>query len=228
MIKLNELDLNQFLENSRVIQSGHSGPKVIELSNGNYLKLFRLKSWFSSALFWHYADRFCYNASKLKILGIDTLKPKQIYLFPAGFISKVKSKRTKAVQYEILPGSTVRDMLKNIDRYEQSRDLITRLAVFFARLHNLGIYFKACHLGNIIYNSDFDGSLGLIDIDNTWFYHKPLKVKQRQQNFKHLLRYTEDQTWLNQHKEHFWKIYLKNSGLPQEVANEYQLKPYFE
>ena len=58
IINLNKLELDKILINSRVIQPGHSGPKVLELDNKNLFKIFRLKTWFSSALFSHYADRF--------------------------------------------------------------------------------------------------------------------------------------------------------------------------
>lgn len=205
-MKLTYLKLQNLLANSKVIQQGANGPKVVKLSNNNYLKFFRLKTWFSTAVFYHYANRFIDHSDKLKKLGIQTIDIVNLYIIPKKFIKN--SKLTKAVEYTYLPGTTVRDLIlsNNI-----SEELIKDLAKFIAKLHNLGIYFKANHLANIIYNDNFKHKFGLIDIDNIKFFGNPLEQGSIIKNFGHMTRYQVDRNWLLANSQLFFDTYLKYS-----------------
>jgi tRNA A-37 threonylcarbamoyl transferase component Bud32 len=217
-MKLTINELQALLVKSEIIQDSQTGPKVVKLENGNYLKFFRLKTWFSSALFYHYADRFFDNHKKLTELGVVTIKPVRVYIIPKNFITD--SKLTKAVEYEYLPGQTLRSLIQN---NKFAIDVIEPLAYFIAKLHNKGIYFKAIHFANILYNTDFLDKFGLIDIDNTRVFKQPLNFQLRQRNFKHMIRYAEDKAWLQQHKQRFLDIYLANSVLNKVTTNKLRL-----
>lgn len=215
-MKITINQLSDILLNSVVIQDAHTGPKVVMLSNNNYLKIFRLKTWFSSALFYHYADRFVDNAINLAKLGIMTVKPVNKYIIPQAYIKD--SKYTKAVEYEYLPGQTFRNLILN---KECSLNIIEDFARFIALLHYKGIYFKAIHFANIIYHVDFKDKFGLIDIDNMKLYSRPLSFKLRQKNFKQMMRYQADTDWLQQNKKLFLDIYIANSLAKNTITTKF-------
>lgn len=192
---LDKKQLDTLLINSNIILSDSLGPKVIKLANGQYLKIFRLKKWLSTGLFKHYADRFYANAKRLKSLGITTIEVDKVYTLPTEYIDGSKS--TKAVLYDYLPGVTLRDYLNqnNLDK-SQAEVLVLELEKFINKLHNNGVLFRAIHFGNILYNPDFDDKFGLIDVDNTKFYNRPLSQNQIKRNLKHLTVYNQDRSWL--------------------------------
>ena len=201
-ISLDELRL--LVADGCILQDSINGPKVIRLNNGSCLKFFRLKTWFSSALYFHYADKYIKNAQKLTALGISTTKIKDLYKIPKGYIKN--SKLTKAVEYEFLPGQTVRDMILE-DNFDDEK--VAQLAVFMAKLHNLGVYFRANHLANIVYNTEFPDKLGLIDVENTLFYSKPLNCKERKHNLGQMMRYEIDKNFILKNKNLFINNYAK-------------------
>lgn len=212
MLKSDQNNFNTLIYNSKVLISDNNGPKVLKLTNGNCLKFFRLKKWLSSAFFYHYADRFSDNAIKLANLEIASIIIVNKYKIPNGYIKY--SKLTKAIEYKYLTGSSLRDVIaanKLSINNTQDSELASDLGKFIAKLHNVGIYFRANHFGNIIYNPKLPDKFGLIDIENTKFYNKPLSIKKRQRNFKQMTRYDIDKNWLNTHKDIFLNNYFKFS-----------------
>ncbi len=207
--KLDNISLCNLLSGASIIHNGVNGPKVVKLDNGQLLKFFRLKSLFSSALFNHYADRFIANSLQLNQRGIVTVKVSDFYSIPKGYIKN--SYCTKAVQYDFLPGTTVRELIK---ANQADDNLLINLAKFMAELHGRGIYFKAAHMANIVYNPNFAHNFGLIDIDNIKFFKKPLSTLYCERNFGHMLRYQEDKNWLEsryslfkEHYNHYYQLY---------------------
>ncbi len=200
MTRLNQEQLNELIADSTTLISNSFGPKVLLLSNKHCLKFFRLKSWFSSALFYHYADRFVYNANKLAALNIPSLKVINEYSIPKDFIQD--SKLTKAVEYSYVEGHSLRDLI--IHNHLNNTHAI-ELGKFVAKLHHLGIYFKACHFGNILYDTKSPNGLKfkLIDIENMKFYNKPLPKNKVINNFKHMTKYDIDKGWLTIYKKDF-------------------------
>lgn len=60
---LTDKALEDYLANAEILESdARSGIKVAKLADGNKLKFFRVKSWYSSARFFSYARSFCSNA----------------------------------------------------------------------------------------------------------------------------------------------------------------------
>ena len=152
---------------------------MLKLENGQFLKLFRVKRWYSSANWNDYTERFSRNAKQLIKLGIPTIDAKELVRLP-------HLQRTGII-YNPLKGKTYRDIIKEDSL---TREQIVAYAQFIAHMHQLGVYFRSLHLGNIVITEAND--LGLIDIADMRFYKKPLSVTHRLRNFNHLFRYAGD------------------------------------
>ncbi len=169
-----------WLEGATLLEEDAFGPKIYALGDGErMLKLFRRKRWLSSNLWNPYAKRFATNSLRLKVLNIST-----VTVIEWG---RLTSLGRQYVLYEKLPGETLRD---SMDWTPQ------QLGAFLAKLHDCGIYFRSCHLGNILLleNDDF----GLIDIMDTRFFGRSLDLRHRLRNFCHLTRVERDRKRLKE------------------------------
>ncbi len=193
MKKLSRDDYNALREGATVIEADRYGDKVLLLSDGTYLKLFRVKRLFSSAVFYPYSKRFVKNVKKLVNKGIPTVTVIESYRIP--------SIRRTAVHYYPLTGKTLRKL--------GTMDLITtgKLGKFIRELHDKGIYFRSLHMGNIVISQE--NRLGLIDVSDMKVYKQSLSEELRLRNFLHLARYTEDTNYLKTHLQSFIQAYLK-------------------
>src|SRR5690606_7016912 len=90
-------------EGAAVIEADGSGDKVLRLTDGSFLKLFRRKRLISSALWYPYAQRFADNCQTLTERSI--LCPRVRDVFRITGISR------DAVHYDPLPGHTLRQLL---------------------------------------------------------------------------------------------------------------------
>ncbi|MDR3212314.1 MAG: toluene tolerance protein [Azoarcus sp.] len=170
----------------KVVERDSHGVKVLLLPDGSYLKLFRRKRLLSSALWQPYARRFAEACRTLAARRIPC--PEVIALY------RIPSIDRDAVHYHPLPGQTLRQILaQNISATEASR-LRQRLGAFVAHLHDLGIYFRSLHLGNIVHTSQ--ETLGLIDIADIRLYRHTLGRFLRQRNLRHMRRYPKEADWL--------------------------------
>jgi hypothetical protein len=184
-------DYSALLNNSRIIIPG----KVFQLHDGNILKLFRLKRFFSSGRLYPFARRFAKNAEKLNHLQIPTVRVLSTYRIP--------DLEQTAVLYKKLEGTALDDRLAD---NPVNNELAGRLAVFMANLHKKGVYFRSIHFGNIIIlpNDEF----GLIDILDMKVHRTQLTFRKRLRNFNHILRNNADRkrmrpvldVFLNQYK----------------------------
>lgn len=177
MKKLSEEAYLTLRERSKTLEADLHGEKVLQLADGTYLKLFRVKKLFSSARFYPYSKRFANNAVKLVGLGIPTVSIIESYKIP--FL------RRTAVHYVPLTGRTLRAQPNGIDHI-----LAEKLGAFIRELHEKGIFFRSLHLGNIVLTPE--NKLGLIDIADMSIYRQNLSEKLIIRNFKHFLRYKED------------------------------------
>lgn len=196
-------------ETATVLTEDSLGEKVLCLKDSTILKLFRCKHIVSSAILIPYSKRFVNNVDRLVNLGILTVSVIDLWRIPS-------IKRT-AVHYRQLEGETIRDRLFHISD-EQKKYFILKLACFIENLHAQGIYFRSLHCGNIIETAT--GELGLIDIHDLKFYHKPLSSRLRLRNLHHFTRYREDMALLSkENTEYFIEIYCQQSAplaLPQK------------
>ncbi|KPW15298.1 Toluene tolerance protein [Pseudomonas cannabina pv. alisalensis] len=200
MQKLDHTAYLDMREGAEVLESDRKGDKVLRLSDGTMLKLFRRKRLLSSAIWAPYAQRFADNCQALRARGIDCPQVRQVYRIPG--IER------DAVHYDPLPGHTLRQLLA-----EPRDDLRAALGEFIALLHEKGIYFRSAHLGNVVLTPK--GTLGLIDIADLRLYSGPLRKGLRLRNFSHMLRYRADREWLLQDRQ-FLEQYLSH----QRACNE--------
>ena len=175
---------------AQVLEEDSHGEKVLRLVDGTFLKLFRRKSWLSKTTLYPPAKRFADNAAALQRLGVPCPKVIQLYQLSAPYRS--------VVHYEPLPGQTLRQLLSNDTSLDQL-ELFARLAEFITHLHDLGVYFRSLHMGNIVLTPD--NALGLIDISDMRCLGRPLSRRMRDRNYQHLLRYESDWRRVNPHVE---------------------------
>lgn len=183
---LNETQYLEMREGAEVTASDHHGDKVLRLTDGTYLKLFRIKRLFTSAWLFPYWRRFERNAHKLTGLGVPTLRVKEVF--------KVSYLARTAVHYDPLPGNMLRE--ESVDEA-----LVSKLGCFIRSLHDKGVYLRSLHLGNVILTPE--GELGLIDFADMRVLRKPLSRGMRFRNFHHLCRYTDDRALVNRYIEAF-------------------------
>lgn len=170
-------------EGAHVLEADGSGDKVLRLTDGRMLKLFRRKRLFSSALFYPYAQRFADNTKALMDRDIPCPEVIEVYRIP--------SIERDAVYYNPLPGITVRQAQPGTLEADALRHKLGR---FIAQLHDKGVYFRSLHFGNVVLTPDH--CLGLIDIADLRCQNRPLSDSKRLRNFAHPLRYPEDRQWM--------------------------------
>jgi len=168
---------------ARVLERDRHGDKVLMLSEGSYLKLFRRKRLISSAAWYPYAKRFADNA--LALAERDIPCPEVIGLY------RIPSVSRDAVRYRPLEGQTLRQLVRS---GADTAGLRERLGRFVAELHEAGVYFRSLHLGNIVLTPA--GTLGLIDIADLRAGRRPIPPHRRRRNLQHLLRDEQDRAWL--------------------------------
>ena len=198
-------------EGARVIEADGFGDKVLRLSDGSFLKLFRRKRLLSSALLSPRSVRFALNAGLLAERGIPSVTVIETYRIPAI--------RRTAVHYQPLAGETLRQVLR--DATGDSSGLIRLLGQFMARLHEKGICFRSLHLGNVVLTPDHE--LGLIDIADMRCGRLPLRSQRILRNFCHLTRSGADMELLDLAlKKQLIEAYCEASSRPEafQVALE--------
>ncbi len=180
---MQQLATEQFqawLGGAEVIEKDRHGVKVLRLADGSFLKLFRYKRLLSKNRLVSPARRFSHNATQLRNLGIPC--PEVIATY------NLANPQRSLVHYSPLAGETLRHLIRQPDQH--TAELLQKTGAFIAQLHDLGVYFRSLHLGNVILTPD--QHFGLIDIADLACKKSPLSNWQRQRNLRHLLRYDED------------------------------------
>lgn len=198
--ELSEAEFKVWCASAEVLEQDAHGLKVLRLQNGDMLKIFRVKRLLSSARLYSYARRFCKNAERLSKRNVPTVTVKQLY--------HLAGTSTSAVLYVPLPGQTVRELAR-ISKLDEP--LLTRLGAFVAQLHDLGIYFRSLHFGNIVLTPD--NGLGLIDIADLHIFSSRLSCRKRLRNFHHLSRIKSDLVGLEGKLGIIRESYLRESGI---------------
>jgi hypothetical protein len=208
-------------KDAKVLAADSHGDKVLKLTNGQIMKLFRRKRLFSSALIYPYAKRFAANVKQLQKLAIPTVSKLDLLRIPS--ISRI------AVAYQPLPGDSLDDLIQQA-RFNEN--LISQFAAFLATLHTQGVYFRSIHLGNVI-NTPGD-KLGLIDVSDMKIYRHALPASLCARNMRHFCRYPEhvEALFPAGRGDVFLRSYLAaldisdNKKRPFEVLISKQLKKY--
>ncbi|EZQ18621.1 toluene tolerance protein [Pseudomonas sp. G11-1] len=186
MQPLNREQYDIWRADAQILEKDGHGEKVLRLADGTFLKLFRRKSWLSKTAFYSPAKRFADNAAELQRLGIPCPRVIQLY--------RMSDPYRSVVHYEPLAGETLRQLLEDDTSLDQL-ELFARLAEFITHLHDLGVYFRSLHMGNIVLTPD--NKLGLIDISDMRCLGRPLPRRMRDRNYQHLLRYESDWALVN-------------------------------
>ena len=187
--RMNALDHQEFLAlkaGAEVLEQDAHGEKVLRLTNGSLIKLFRRKRLVSSTAWYPYAQRFADNAEALAQRGIPVPRVIDIWRIP--------SIKRDAVHYHPLEGVTLRSLNRpgsNIDLAA----LKTRFTDFIIHLHRLGIYFRSLHLGNVILTPA--GELGLIDFSDLRIYRASLPTFMRRRNIRRMLEMPAESDWID-------------------------------
>ena len=187
--RMNVLDHQEFLAlkvGAEVLEQDAHGEKVLRLTNGSLIKLFRRKRLVSSTAWYPYAQRFADNAEALAQRGIPVPRVIDIWRIP--------SIKRDAVHYHPLEGVTLRSLNRpgsNIDLAA----LKTRFTDFIIHLHRLGIYFRSVHLGNVILTPA--GELGLIDFSDLRIYRASLPTFMRRRNIRRMLEMPAESDWID-------------------------------
>lgn len=74
-------ELARLQASGKTLEQDERGIKVTLLPDGNILKVFWLRGWFSSSLIYSNARSFCRNAQRLKELEILTVSVVSLYHF---------------------------------------------------------------------------------------------------------------------------------------------------
>ena len=187
--RMNALDHQEFLAlkaGAEVLEQDANGEKVLRLTNGSLIKLFRRKRLVSSTAWYPYAQRFADNAEALAQRGIPVPRVIDIWRIP--------SIKRDAVHYHPLEGVT----LRSLNRPESNIDLTAlkkRFTDFIIHLHRLGIYFRSLHLGNVILTPA--GELGLIDFSDLRIYRASLPIFMRRRNIRRMLEMPAESDWID-------------------------------
>jgi len=210
---VNSISLDEYQKiagHSIVLERDRHGVKVLETPEGNIVKLFRRKRFFSSALLKSYSSRFVENAKTLKKLGFHTVDvEKEAYCKPI---------QRSLLIYRPIPGQTLRSALQTPDTHDQ---IFEQFIVLLAQLHEKGVLFRSIHLNNIIFK-DIMSPLGLIDIADMRIMAAPLSFRARIRNFKHLNRYKLDQASIKTFGvDRFMERYFENSCLSESYKQEF-------
>jgi hypothetical protein len=200
MRKMVRAEYETMAKDAEVLARDKYGEKVLRLSNGEFVKLFRRRRRISSAAWNPYAVRFTRAAERLTRLGVPTVDVLEVF--------RVAEMERDIVRYRPLPGETLRDTLAG----SPNDGLLSDFARFLAQLHERGVYFRAIHLGNVIVIGA--GRFGLIDVCDTYFGGGSLGLVRRVRNFKPLVRGPEDRESLEAYGgEAFLDHYLEAAGL---------------
>jgi len=206
--------LNELLQSARIIEEDGYGVKVAELADGNYLKLFRRKRMLSTALWSPPSRRFADNVKQLQLLGVSA---PSIDCFV-----RIPSARLDGIIYRPLPGDTLRNHWRSLGDTERDED-IRQFGAFLGQLHELGVYFRSLHLGNVLKQPD--GRFGLIDVADLMIAQHPLSSWKRRRNLTHMLRYSEDSHWLTvQHVSALVSGYAEQCGQPAAKILDQRLR----
>ncbi len=183
--RLDQAQLQALMAGGKVIEQDGSGPKVVILGDGTFLKLFRKRRWYTSGSVMPYAQRFAENSIRLAYDGVATPPILNLYSLPDG---------ETGVRYEPLPGQTLRQALQGAADESSRALLVERFGEYLATLHERGIYFRSLHLGNVlVMDSD---EFGLIDLADMRVLPSALSMELRRRNLRHMRRYKEDRAWL--------------------------------
>ena len=200
MKKMTEEQYNELVKKTEIIEIDQFGEKVLKYPDGNYMKIFRLKRFFSSALIYPYWMRFVRNTYGLKRKNIPTIE-KLISIISIPHIKKT------GVLYVPLRGDTLKTV---VNKKNVNDKLIFEFGEFVALLHRKGIYFSSLHLGNVVLTENQE--FGLIDISDMRIVPFPIPLFTKKANLDYLFRCKQGmKLFTSEQRKEFINGYINNS-----------------
>lgn len=173
-------EFQDWLSHGEVLEKDSHGAKVIRLTDGKLLKIFRSRRLPLLARLRPDAARFDDRARRLQAEGIQTPT-----ICETCWIDR--DKLVSACLYEPLAGMPLDKLFR--DNRDQFDTLLPQFAAYIYLLHQRGIYFRSLHLGNILRTPE--GHFGLIDFLDIRFKGRPLGGTLIRRNFQHLRNYLQ-------------------------------------
>lgn len=171
-------EVQDWLRQGELLEKDSRGPKVLRLSGGEILKIFRSRRNPMLARLRPDAKRFSERAIHLQALGIQTPNIRECC-----WIDRINA--VSACIYFPLPGTPLDKLF--YERRNEFDALLPHLASYIRHLHECGIYFRSLHLGNIVRTPE--KQFGLIDFLDIRFKNRPLGRVLIRRNFQHLHNY---------------------------------------
>ena len=167
----------------------HAAPLIIKL-------WYRKYRWSSDRLF-PYSGRFRKNSARLRALGVSA--PAVI-----GW-GRVEPGHVRFVSYQALQGEILSTALERVD--------LDATASFVASLHDLGVDFRALHLGNILRNEA--GDFSLIDVTDCRFKGGSLALRLRARRLARFCHHGPERVWFAEGRRWsaFAMAYCRSAGL---------------
>ena len=170
MRKLNQSQLESFINQNIMLSGTRERPGLMLTTANEIVKPFYRRKFISSRTFLPQAKRFAANSWKLLEKKIPAPVVKEVIYCP--------DYPVHMVVYNRIDGRDLRELCA-----EQGNDLISLVPAYLAELHRLGFFFRALHLGNLIYDGE---RLHMVDISDLQVRNHPLTLSQRARNLAHL------------------------------------------
>lgn len=200
IITSSDFKKNYLNSNLKIIKYGRPlQPKVYEKDNTIIKLFYPKKRWFSSNLIKPQALRFRDNIIVLRQKGYHVPEMLQI--------KYCQDLKIYIVHYNKIIGEDLRALAQL-----QQWHIIDKAAKLVASLHQQGIYFRAMHLENLLFQPN--QNFALIDITDVRFSMLPLNPYKRFRNLLHMFTMYEDQSiWKQYGIARFLNLYYQHAKL---------------
>jgi serine/threonine protein kinase len=194
----NPEELKQFIDGNEILYGSTEHPGIMLSPTGEIIKSFFKRKKISTSTFFPQAEQFKKNSQRLFERGIKgPIVTDIIYC---------KEIPVHMVVYNRLEGDDLRVLAER-----EGVNVLSQLPSYLAELHEIGVFFRAIHLGNILLHAR---EMSLIDISDLSIQSSPLGNFQRARNLAHLFNSDLDKNLFTQYGlQQFLKEYLLASGL---------------
>lgn len=199
MKTLGREQLSQFIRENKLLDGTIERPGIMLTPAGEIVKSFYRRKIISTATFFPQAHQF--QASGLKLIKRD---------IPAPVVKEIiycEDIPVHMVIYDRLEGVDVRELCGST-----GVGCLSQLPGYLAHLHDLGVYFRAIHLGNILIYGDV---ISLVDISDLSVANSSLGIFKRARNLAHLFNSEDDKAYFVTYGVgKFIQEYIEVSGIP--------------
>jgi hypothetical protein len=198
MKTLGREQLVKFIAENKLLEGTTERPGLMLTPAGEIVKSFYRRKKISTTTFFPQALQF--EASGLKLLKQNILAPvvkEVIYC---------KDIPVHMVIYDRLDGVDVRELCGST-----GVGCLSQLPEYLAHLHDLGVYFRAIHLGNILLHGDV---ISLVDISDLSVANSSLGIFKRARNLAHLFNSEDDKAYFVTYGvDRFIQEYIEVTGM---------------